>query len=173
MSSLNSQITVLLPLTCGYYGTPFYFHIVEWHRPYCVLRQFGLLQHILEKCDTELGLHKYDLRSRHDLDWMSIHHHYIQRWEARYDHFARAEVAYTFYGYNRPYMVWYRSITRFFFTPHGSSWEIVVITMCFYLLFYFFLIRKTSNFLFLILTELLFVIDTSMDWSKYTKYRSS
>ena len=119
MSSLNSQITVLLPLTCGYYGTPFYFHIVEWHRPYCVLRQFGLLQHILEKCNTELGLHKYDLRSRHDLDWMSIHYHYIQRWEARYDHFARAEVAYTFYGYNRPYMVWYRSITRFFFY---STW---------------------------------------------------
>ena len=76
------------------------FHIVEWHRPDRVLRQFGLVQHIPEQCDIELGLHRYDLRGRHDLDWMSIHHHYIQRWEARYDHLARAEAAYTSYGYN-------------------------------------------------------------------------
>ncbi|KAL6336065.1 hypothetical protein AAG906_010334 [Vitis piasezkii] len=73
------------------------FHIVEWHRPDRVLRQFGLVQHIPEQCDTELGLHRYD--------WMSIHHHYIQ-----------SEAVYTLYGY--------RSITRLF-TPHGSSWEIV------------------------------------------------
>ena len=67
-----------------------FFYIVEWHRPDRVLRQFGLLQHIPEQCDTELVLHKYDLRGRHDLDRMSIHHHYIQRWEARYDHLTRA-----------------------------------------------------------------------------------
>ncbi|KAL6320251.1 hypothetical protein AAG906_005326 [Vitis piasezkii] len=77
-------------------------------------------------CDTELGLHKYDLRGRHDLDWMSIHHHYIQRWEAKYDHLARAEATSTSYGYSHPYMVWYCSITRLFLTPYGSSWEIVV-----------------------------------------------
>ncbi|RVW87901.1 hypothetical protein CK203_039758 [Vitis vinifera] len=56
---------------------------------------------------------------------MSIHHHNIQRWEARYDHLAKAEATSTSYGYNHPYMVWYRSITRLFLTPHGSSWEIV------------------------------------------------
>lgn len=136
------------------------------------MRQFGLLQHIPEQCDTKLGLHKYDLRGRHDLDWISIHHHYIQRWEARYDHLARVEATYTSYGYNHPYKVWYRFITRLFMTPHGSSWEIVVIIMSFYLLFYFILIRKTFNFLFLILTESQFPTDTSMDWSKYTEYKS-
>ena len=81
------------------------FHIVEWYRPDRVLRQFRLLQHILKQCDIELRLHKYDLRGRHDLDWMSIHHHYIQSWEARYDHLARVEASYTSYGYNHPYMV--------------------------------------------------------------------
>ncbi|RVW86181.1 Serine/threonine-protein phosphatase 7 long form-like [Vitis vinifera] len=96
-------------------------------RPDHVLRQFGLLQHIPEQCDTELGLHKYDLRGRHDLDWTSIHHHYIQRWEAKYDHLARAEATSTSYGHSHPYMVWYCSITRLFLTPCGSSWEIVAI----------------------------------------------
>ncbi|RVW86233.1 Serine/threonine-protein phosphatase 7 long form-like [Vitis vinifera] len=100
-------------------------HVLPQYRPDRVLRQFGLLQHIPEQCDTELGLHKYDLRGRHDLDWMSIHHHYIQRWEAKYDHLARAEATSTSYGYSHPYMVWYCSITRLFLTPYESSWEIV------------------------------------------------
>ena len=78
---------------------------MEWHRLDCFLRQFRLLQHIPKHYDTELGLHKYDLRGRHDLDWMSIHHHYIQRWEARYNHLARVKATFTFYGYNHPYMV--------------------------------------------------------------------
>ena len=94
--------------------------MVEWHKLDHVLRQFRLLQDILEQCDKELRLHKYDLRGQHDLDWMSIYHHYIQRWEAGYDHLARTEATCTCYGYNHPYMVWYHSITRFFVTPHGS-----------------------------------------------------
>ncbi|KAL6320286.1 hypothetical protein AAG906_005369 [Vitis piasezkii] len=76
---------------------------------------------------SELGLHKYDLRGRHDLDRTSIHHHYIQRWEAKYDYLARAEATSTSYGYSHPYMVWYCSITHLFLTPYGSSWEIVAI----------------------------------------------
>ena len=98
---------------------------MESHRLNRVLRQIRLLQDVLQQCNTELGLHKYDLRSRHDLDWMTIHYYYIQRWEARYDHLARVEVASTSFMYNHPYMVWYRSITHLFVTPHGSSWEIV------------------------------------------------
>ena len=77
---------------------------------------------------------------------MSIHHHYIQRWEVGYDHLVRVEEVSTSYGYNHPYMVWYRSITHLFLTPHESAWEIVVITMSFDLLLYCLLIRKTFNF---------------------------
>ncbi|RVW46284.1 Serine/threonine-protein phosphatase 7 long form-like [Vitis vinifera] len=33
---------------------------------------------------------------------MSIHHHYIQRWEARYNHLAKVEAAYTSYGLDTP-----------------------------------------------------------------------
>ena len=48
------------------------------------------------------------------MDWMS---------KARYNHLDRAEATYTSYGYNHPYKVWYRFITRLFMTPHGSSWD--------------------------------------------------
>ena len=40
------------------------FHIVEWHRPDRVLRQFGMRHGILEACDKEAILHRYDLRGR-------------------------------------------------------------------------------------------------------------
>ena len=118
--------------------TPYLFHIVEWHRPYYVLRQFGLMQCISEQCDTEPKLHKYDLRGQHDLYWITIHHYYIERWEARNNHLVRANASSTSFGYNHPYMMWYCTITHLFISPYGSSSEIVVIfvIICFHLLFY-------------------------------------
>ena len=42
MSSLNTQITILLPLTCGLtISLLICFHMVEWHRSYQFFRQFG------------------------------------------------------------------------------------------------------------------------------------
>ena len=55
------------------------FHIVEWHRPYWVLHQFGMKQHILESCDTNIKLHCMDLQGRHDLDWSDVHKEYIEK----------------------------------------------------------------------------------------------
>ena len=84
-------------------------------------------------------LHKYDLRGRHDLDWITIHHYYIESWEARRNHLIRANATSTSFGYNHPYMMWYCTTTHLFITPHGSSLKMVVIfvIICFYLLFYF------------------------------------
>ncbi|WJZ85618.1 hypothetical protein VitviT2T_005142 [Vitis vinifera] len=38
------------------------FHIIEWHRPDRVLRQFRFRQGIPQPCDNESILHKCDLR---------------------------------------------------------------------------------------------------------------
>ena len=92
------------------------------------------------KYNIELGLHKYDLRGQHDLDYMTMHHHYIQTYEARHDHLAKVKATSTSFRSNHPYMVWYHSITNLFATPYGSSSKIVVVTMSLYLLFHFLLI---------------------------------
>ncbi|WJZ84265.1 hypothetical protein VitviT2T_003876 [Vitis vinifera] len=118
------------------------FHIIEWHRPDRVLRQFGFRQGIPQPCDNESILHKCDLKGRHDVDWTTRHGDYIQRWSSRHEHIARGEMAIGSLGYHNPYMVWYHSITIRFLTRTGSFHELLVIFM-FYLFIkvYFIFIR--------------------------------
>ena len=96
-------------------------------------------QGISEACDTEAILHQYDLRGRQEDNWMDRHREYIQRWNSQCDHIANDEAFSEVLTYNDPCMVWYRSITRLFVTPHGSFHHILVIKIFFYFLLHHFI----------------------------------
>ncbi|XP_057971910.1 uncharacterized protein LOC131160335 isoform X2 [Malania oleifera] len=112
----------VVPLIC--------FHIVEWHRPDRVMRQFGLHQPIPDPCDTRRDprgvvsdLHDIDLRGRGDRNWQIEHSSFLQVWDSRREHIIIGEVGGGHMDYHDPYMVWYRSITRRFISKAGGFFE--------------------------------------------------
>ncbi|KAL7182736.1 hypothetical protein ACSBR1_041427 [Camellia fascicularis] len=65
--------------------------MVEWHLPDRVLRQFGRVQSVLDRCDTEWRLRATDRRGRAGTDWSVHHMRYIQLWDARRDSIVQAD----------------------------------------------------------------------------------
>lgn len=95
------------------------FHIVEWHLPNRVIRQFGMKQLIPEVCNTEPRLHTIDLRHA---DW-SIHlGHYLVRWHSRANFIAASSPIDADGDMAPDYMDWYENITRRFITREGASY---------------------------------------------------
>ncbi|XP_028061205.1 serine/threonine-protein phosphatase 7 long form homolog [Camellia sinensis] len=93
-----------IPLIC--------FDVVEWHLPDRVLRQFGRVQSVLDRCDTEWRLHATDRCGRVGTDW-SVHHiRYIQLWDARRDSIVQADWSDGVLPSPDPYILWYRRHTH-------------------------------------------------------------
>ena len=61
------------------------------------------------------------------------------------DHTANAEAFSEVLTYNDPYMVWYRSNTHLFVTPHGSFHHILVIKIFF--TFYYTILYNINKYL--------------------------
>lgn len=114
---LNGQDVWLTisPLIC--------FHIVEWHRPDRVLRQFRLRQYVPPHCNTDTQLHQLDLRGRYDNDWRREHARYISAWGLRRECCASGKVIQDESDVSDDYLSWYNSITRRYITPQGAAYE--------------------------------------------------
>ncbi|KAL7174336.1 hypothetical protein ACSBR2_033574 [Camellia fascicularis] len=93
-----------VPLIC--------FDVVEWHLPDRVLRQFGRVQSVPNRCDTEWRLHATDRRGRAGTDWSVHHMQYIQLWDARCDSIVQADWSDGVLPSLDPYMLWYRQHTH-------------------------------------------------------------
>ncbi|KAH1260888.1 Protein MAIN-LIKE 1 [Glycine max] len=97
----------VVPLIC--------FHIVEWHQPDRVLRQFGMQQPIPECPSQPLNIHGLTLKGKHDENWFQLLASMISQWnnraEFRVDVYPRQEGLLSF---NFDYMVWYRRKTKMF-----------------------------------------------------------
>ncbi|KAK9112552.1 hypothetical protein Scep_020071 [Stephania cephalantha] len=94
------------------------FHIVEWHRPGRVMRQFGMVQEVPPNCAYDAQLHRLELRGHHHENWVTFHASYIQMWENRGDTIATAALN---EGHDhQEYMTWYRSVTRRFIGHDGA-----------------------------------------------------
>ncbi|RZB46859.1 Serine/threonine-protein phosphatase 7 long form-like [Glycine soja] len=104
----------VVPLTC--------FHVVEWHQPDRVLRQFGLQQPIPGCPSQPQNLHGITLKGKQDENWFHLLAPIIGQWnnraEFRVDVYPRQE---GLLGYNSDYMVWYRRKTKMFVDPNNAN----------------------------------------------------
>ncbi|OEL29924.1 hypothetical protein BAE44_0009055, partial [Dichanthelium oligosanthes] len=93
-----------------------YYHVVEWHLPIRVMRQFGRLQHPnVEHPNTSRDLHKIDRRKfRGAINWAEKHQVYVQAWANRF----HLRMDYNSGPVHRPdvykqYLVWLHQNSRF------------------------------------------------------------
>ncbi|KAH1254694.1 Serine/threonine-protein phosphatase 7 long form [Glycine max] len=98
------------------------FHVVEWHQPDRVLRQFGLQQPILGFPSQPQNLHGLTLKGKQDENWFHLLAPIISQWnnaaEFRVDVYPRQE---GLLGFNSDYMVWYRRKTKMFVDPNNAN----------------------------------------------------
>ena len=96
------------------------------HCPDRVLRQFGMQQPILEPVDTNVSLHKIDLRGNVHKDWTSFHDTYIDWWNNRLQHVITRDLLSLPMAYDDEYMVWYRLITRCHIDQQSARFDVQV-----------------------------------------------
>ena len=82
------------------------FHVVEWHQPDRVLRQFGMQQPIPECHSQPLNIHGLTLKGKQDENWFQLLAPMISQWtnraEFRVDVYPRQDDLLSF---NSDYMV--------------------------------------------------------------------
>ncbi|KAL5127851.1 Serine/threonine-protein phosphatase 7 long form [Glycine soja] len=104
----------VVPLIC--------FHVVEWHQPDRVLRQFGMQQPIPGCPSQSQNLHGITLKGKQDENWFQLLAPMISQWnnraEFRVDVYPRQEGLLSF---NSDYMVWYRRKTKMFVDPNNAN----------------------------------------------------
>ncbi|KAH1254795.1 Serine/threonine-protein phosphatase 7 long form [Glycine soja] len=112
----------VVPLIC--------FHVVEWHQPDRVLRQFGLQQPILGFPSQPQNLHGIMLKGKQDDNWFHLLAPIISQWnnaaEFRVDVYPRQE---GLLGFNSDYMVWYKrevvETLQYMVSPQGrNTWTV-------------------------------------------------
>ena len=103
--------TATVPLVC--------FHLVEKHTPDRVVRQFGMIQEILDDVDTDIVLHAIDLRGKVGVDWMRKHALHLLHWGNRLERCCQAVL-----GDMPPqhqYFDWFKRVTwRFIDVPDAT-----------------------------------------------------
>ena len=88
-----------VPLIC--------FHIIEWHHPDRVLRQFALQQPIPEE-PVNLGtLHTLDLSGKTNTNWLLEHDTFVELWEVWPTRVLHGVHSTTRLTHNSEYMKWY------------------------------------------------------------------
>ncbi|KAK9996213.1 hypothetical protein SO802_020899 [Lithocarpus litseifolius] len=108
--------TATVPLVC--------FHLVELHTPDRVVRQFGMIQEIPRDVDTNIVLHRIDLRGKVGVNWMQRHAMHIIEWGNRLQ--RRCEAVLGDMPAHHEYFDWFKRITRRFIDVPGARLIIMI-----------------------------------------------
>lgn len=102
-----------IPLIC--------FHIIEWHCPDRVLRQFGQDQPIPEDPVDIDWEHTQQLKGKMDIDWRTEQERYIKIWNNRHSRICYSiPLVEPLRMNNSQYLRWYWSITRKWIHPNNA-----------------------------------------------------
>ena len=110
----------MVPLVC--------FHLVEKHTLDRVVRQFGMIQDIPRDVDTNIVLHRIDLRWKVDVDWTRKHARHIIEWGNLLEQRCEAML-----GDMPPYHAYFdqfHRVTRRFIDREGAKLILMVTSPC-------------------------------------------
>ncbi|XP_058008211.1 serine/threonine-protein phosphatase 7 long form homolog [Hevea brasiliensis] len=102
----------VVPLIC--------FHIIEWHQPDRVMRQFGLAQPIPAPPMQTDELHDITLRLS-ESNWAHHHATYIHRWNRREQYIVQGQQMGQPLHHHSEYMEWYRRAGRRWISISGAA----------------------------------------------------
>lgn len=98
-----------------------FWHIVEFHCPERVMRQFGMHQSIPDNTDTDIGkLHHWSLAGFTGRDWAAFHSDWVKCWNARVTAVVNGQPVNTYLP-TPEYMAWYREHTVLYITTSVHS----------------------------------------------------
>ncbi|KAJ9136299.1 hypothetical protein P3X46_033391 [Hevea brasiliensis] len=127
----------VVPLIC--------FHIIEWHQPDRVMRQFGLAQPIPAPPMQTDELHDITLRLS-ESNWAHHHATYIHHWNRREQYIVQGQQMGQPLHHHSEYMEWYRRAARRWISISGAAIGCVVMINNMY--FFPLLNTYNNNFIF-------------------------
>ena len=107
----------VVPLIC--------IHIIEWHYPNRVLRQFGCIQPIPHPPFRFDELHYNNLWD-HDTDWAERHAQWVEIWGNRAHNVMVGEPSHGSIHYHSQYLEWYRSVTHRWISPFSAHLRVAI-----------------------------------------------
>lgn len=90
------------------------------------MRQFGFVQPIPSPCNTDMRLHSYNLRGKHERNWVEYLTPQIRIWNERQNNIIHGRPIFGGPNVEPAYEQWFANISRRYITKAGASFHYLV-----------------------------------------------